>query len=164
MKKVFLLIIIAVISVYASAQNTSYTVITSDSLSIRLEKLQRDYNYLLCDYELFRIKVELNELSQEVSIKSNSVLIDIYRGSYDRDIYSAYIRYYDAISALFDTQKEGFETTKKFVMQKATTSNFSDAQLSLIETTFKSVDSSIASMNTSLKYYKYLVDTYRDKR
>lgn len=164
MKKVLLLIIIAVTSVYASAQNTSSSAITIDSLSARLEKLQQDYDYLLCDFELYRIKAEQNELLQDINIKTNAILLDIYNSSYNRDIYSAYLDNYNINCALFDSQKEKYERTKQFIKLKTVTSDFSDIQLSKIELTFKSFDNGIAAVNAVLKYYKFLLDTYRDKR
>ena len=164
MKKVLLLIIFAVTSVYASAQDTSSAAITIDSLSVRLEKLQRDYDYLLCDFELTRMKAELNELSQDANIKSNSLLLDIYHSSYDRDLYSAYSRNYDVYCALFDSQKEKYEHLKTLVTLKAIASSFSDTQLSVLDSAFKSIDKSIASVDSALKYDKLVVDIYRDKR
>lgn len=164
MKKVLLLIIFAVTSVYAIAQTTSSIPITSDNLTERLEKLQQDYDYLSCDFELYRMKAELKELSQDVSIKSNAVLIDIYHGSYNRDLYLSYLKYYDVSSALFDSQKDEYEHLKTLVSLKSIASKFSDAQLSMIDATLKSIDKGFAAADASLNYYKFLVDTYRDKR
>ena len=164
MKKVLLLIIFAVTSVYASAQDTSSAAITIDSLSVRLEKLQRDYDYLSCDFDLYRMKAELKELSQDVSIKSNEVLIGIYHGSYSRDLYLSYLKYYDVSCALFDSKKDEYEHLKTLVSLKATASKFSHTQLSMIDVILKSIDKSFELADSSLKYYKFLVDTYRDKR
>lgn len=164
MKKVLLLIIIAVTSVYASAQNTSSAAITIDSLSARLEKLQQDYDYLLCDFELYRIMADQRELNQDIKIQTNAILLDIYNSKYNRDLYKAYLDNYDINCALFDSQKEGYEIVKKFVRLKAITSDFSDIQIGKLENTLKLIDKGVEAVNSSLRYYKFLVDTYRDKR
>lgn len=164
MKKVLLLIIIAIISVNASAQDTSSSAITIDSLSVKLEKLQHDYDFLLCGFELYRIMAEQSELNQDIKIQTNAILLDIYNSKYNRDLYKAYLDSYDINSALFEQQKEYYEQKKKFVMFKAITSGFSETEISLIELDFKKIDNGIAEVKSSLKYYKFLVDAYRDKR
>lgn len=164
MKKVLLLIIIAIISVNASAQDTSSSAITIDSLSVKLEKLQHDYDFLLCGFELYRIMAEQSELNQDIKIQTNAILLDIYNSKYNRDLYKAYLDSYDINSALFEQQKEYYEQKKKFVMFKAITSGFSETEISLIELDFKKIDNGIAKVKSSLKYYKFLVDAYRDKR
>ncbi len=164
MKKVLLIIIISVVSVYASAQDASSAPVSIDSLSLRLEQLQHDYDYLLCDFELYRMKAELNELSQDALIKTNGILINIYNSRYNRDLYSAYLRNYDVYCALFDTQKEKYGKIKTMVMLKSFTSGFSDTQLDVIKSTFDSIEKSISSVDSALKYYKFAVDSYREIR
>ncbi|MBP5692994.1 MAG: hypothetical protein J6W86_04720, partial [Bacteroidales bacterium] len=60
--------------------------------------------------------------------------------------------------------KVKYEHLKTLVTLKAIASSFSDTQLSVLDSAFKSIDKSIASVDSALKYYKLVVDIYRDKR
>jgi CRISPR/Cas system-associated endonuclease Cas3-HD len=165
MKKGFLFIFLVVSVLHAYAQDVdSSASITIDDLSLKLEKLQHDYDYLTCDFELYRLKSELDGLSQDANIKANGVLINIYNSQYNRELYTAYTRNYDAYCALFDTLKEKYEHLKTMVMLKIVKSIFSDTQLSVINATFNSIDKSIATVDSALDYYNYVVKAYRDNR
>ena len=169
MKKVLLLIISVLSVIHAYAQNVDSlqpqsASITIDSLSLKLEKLQNDYNYLSCDFELYRVQMELNKLSQDANIKTNGVLIDIYNSRYDRELYDAYTKNYDSCCALFDSVKDKYEKIKTLVILRMATSDFSDTQHNVLMANFDTINQSVTAVDTALKYYNYVINAYRKNR
>lgn len=165
MKKVLLLIIISIVSVlHAYAQDDTPQMQSADSIALKLAQLQKDYNYMSCDFQLFRMKSELNGLSQDANIKAIEVLLNTYNSRYSRDLYSAYLKNYDAYCALFDSKKEEYKHLNTWIMLQIATSDFTDTQLRVISATFDSIDKTIASVEASLDFYDSALQTYKNKR
>ena len=64
MKKVLLLIISVLFAIQANAQEQEEApTVTIDSLSTKLAKLQHDYDFLYCDFKLYKKKIEVGQLA-----------------------------------------------------------------------------------------------------
>ena len=164
MKKVLLLIISVVSVLHVYAQDDTPQMQSADSIALKLAQLQNDYNYMSCEFQLFRMQSELNGLSQDANIKANEVLLNTYNSRYNRDLYSAYLRNYDAYCALFNSQKEKYRHLNTWIMLQIATSDFTDTQLKVISATFDSIDKGIASVDAALDYYDTALQTYKNKR
>ena len=169
MKKVVLLIIAVVCVFQAYAQNVDSlqaqsAAATIDSLSLRLDKLQHDFDFMSCDYQLNKHLLELTNLSQDISNSTNSVLINVFNGRYDRALYTAYSESYDAYSSNYDALKEKFETLQTWAMYKVVSSNFSDTEFNVIDVCLNAIKSGFATVDAALNTYDVAIQGYRDKR
>lgn len=163
MKKVLILVIAAVSAIHAYAQNTESSVII-DSLTVKLEKLQHDYNYMSCDYELYKMKTDMDALYQNINIKSNEILIDVYNGRYNQALYNSFSDNYDSYIALYDALEKKLESVKNLIVVKIVTSGFSEAELNVIGTSLESFSANTAAIDSALKFYDVALQAYRDKR
>lgn len=170
MKNILLVIVIAMVgTLSALAQDVDSLQIDStetslDSLVVKLNILQRNYDYLYCDLELNKAQVELKDLSNSISIASNSLLISYYQGKYDRDLYDSYSRLYESYLKNLDSSCDKVEVVKLAVVSKALTSNFTEQEIGVITKTIGLLDSLIANAESSLKHFKVVIDGYRNLR
>ena len=118
MKKVLLLIISVLFAIQVNAQTQEESsTIKIDSLSTKLAELQHNYDFLYCDYNLYQIKTDLDQLSQDIQIK-------ICFGQYDRDMYTVCSKNYDAI-------KRKFEAVQTLITIKIITTGFTESELNI---------------------------------
>lgn len=170
MKRTLLMIVIVMVgSLNAIAQETESvqidsTEISIDSLVVKLNTLQRNYDYLYCDLELNKAQLELKDLSNSISISSNSLLISYYQGRYDRDLYDSYSRLYESNQKALNSACEKVDAVKLLVVSKALTSNFTEQEISVITKAIGLLDSSIANVESTLRHFKVVIDAYRSLR
>lgn len=166
MKKILLLIIaiVGVLQVSAqeadSLQNKS-AALTIDSLTVKLNKLQHDYDYLYCDYELHKLMTDLTNLSNSVDISSNSLITYYYNSRFDRALYTSYVNNYDAKCAAFNTLKDKIEVVRVAVLVRGLSSNFTEMELSVIKASLAVIQQSTSTVEASLKHYDVAIQTYR---
>ena len=170
MKRVLLIIVAIVSALYASAQEKGSlqdqtTTVSIDSLSLRLEKLQHDYDFLFCDYQLHKLIMDLKDLAHSVENSSNGVVINVYTNSrYNRNLYDSYLNNYEADSYLFDSLKKNAEVLRTAVFVKMITSDFSDTEREMLTSSLNVVEKAIHTVENSLKYYNIAIEAYRDMR
>ena len=170
MKKVLLFIISVVSVLHSYAQNVDSvqvhsTATTIDSLSLRLNKLQRDYDFLYCDYELNKLMLDLKDLSSSLDIMSNRILIDYYNNiAYYQALYTAYRDNYDAKCVLFNSLKDKIETVKLAVLVKMAASVFSEQEQDVIYSCFSVIQKSVKNVELSLDCYNVALRAYQSKR
>lgn len=163
MKKILFTLLLGFITVVCNGQNSVSQIQSTDSINLKLTELQDKYNFMFCDYELFKVKSNLEYLGQGLSIKTNDILCNFYHSKYDRELYVAYSVNYDASVFSFNSTKELYKEVKKTVVLMAAISNFTDTQLSLINAHFRAIDSSIAMVEASLKTYEVALKMYNAK-
>ncbi len=170
MKKVISLMLLILASVgnltahdYNSAINTGLTK-DVENLSSKLNTLQHDYDYLYCNYMLSDIQLNLKDFENGLNVKSNAILINCYHSRFDIDLYRAYRDNYDASIYLYNSMKEKAEAIAIAVTLKMDTSNFSDAEIKLLNQGCKYVDDCLKIAQSSLNYYKVVLDMYEKLR
>ena len=168
MKKVFLSFVAIVSVLQASAQKvdsmyTQSAPVSIDSLSLRLDKLQHNYDFMYCDYELHKLIMDLKDLAQSIDNSSNGVVINVYNSRYDRNLYNAYLNSYDSDCALLDSLKEKIEVVKTAVFVKMVSSDFTDKELNVLTASFDVISKAVSKVESSLNYYNVAIKTYRDK-
>ena len=163
MKKVLLLIIsvLFAIQVNARTQEESST-ITIDSLSTKLVELQHSYDFLYCDYSLYQIKTDLEQLSQDIQINNNELIIKISFGQYNHDMYITYSENYDAKCKSYDATKRKFEVVQKLVTIKIITMGFTESELNVFNAYIETIESSMEVVEAGLKYCDKLLKIYKD--
>ena len=170
MRKVLLAILIATLGfVNSSAQDADSvqyrpTELSIDSLVIKLNTLQHDYDYLHCNYELNRIIHELKGLANSISISSNSLLISYYNTRFDKDLHTTYSNLYNSYIKNLNALTENIAATKLLVTTKVLTSNFTEQEIKVIASSFEVIDKSISNVNSSLEYFKVVIDAYKSSR
>ena len=163
MKKILLLIISALFAIQANAQvQEESPAITIDSLSTKLVELQHSYDFLYCNYELYQIKTDLEQLSQDIKITNNELTIKICFGQYDRDMYTVYSENYDARYENYDAIKSKFEAVQKLVIIKIVTTNFTESELNVFNACIEVIKSGMKIVEAGLKYYDKLLKIYKD--
>ena len=164
MKKVLLLIISVLFAIQANAQTQEEApAVTIDSLSTKLAELQHNYGFLYCDYNLYQMKTNLNQLSQDIQITNNELTIKIYFGQYDRDMYIVYSEDYDAKCGLYDAFKKQFEVVQELVTIKTITTGFTESELNVFSACIETIESAMKVVEKSLKYYDRLLKIYKDE-
>lgn len=168
MKKVLLLIVFFFGAWSAYAQDVDSVQvqqpITLDSLAVQVEQLKHDLNYLQCEYELLKMEKYIQSLGNEVNIKTNGVLIDVYNMRYDRELYNAFVESYDTYSAYYDSLIEKFTSTKKFVLYKVFTSNFNDTEIEVLDAYIESINHSFSTAEAAIRYYDTAIRAFKNKR
>ena len=163
MKKVLLLIISVLFAIQVNAQTQEESsTITIDSLSTKLVELQHSYNFLYCDYSLYQIKTDLEQLSQDIKITNNKLIIKIFFGQYNHDMYIAYSENYDAMCKSYDAIKSKFEAVQKLVTIKIITTGFTESELNVFNAYIKTIESGMEVVEAALKYYDKLLKIYKD--
>ena len=164
MKKVLLLIISVLFAIQANAQEQKEApAVTIDSLSTKLVELQHNYDFLYCDYNLYQIKTNLGQLSQDIQITNNELTIKICFGQYDRDMYIIYSENYDSYCNLYDSYKRNFESLRELVTIKTITTDFTEPELNVFNACIETIESTIKVVEKGLKYYDRLLKIYKDE-
>ena len=164
MKQVLLLIISVLFAIQANAQTQEEApAVTIDSLSTKLEELQHNYDFLYCDYQLYQIKTDFGQLSQDIQITNNELTIKICFGQYDRDFYTLLSENYDSYCNLYDSYKRNFESLRELVTIKTVTTGFTESELNLFSACIETIESAMKVVEKCLKYYDRLLKIYKDE-
>ena len=165
------MLIVAIVSVLnASAQEKVLSLnqtatISIDSLSVRLDRLQHDFDFLSCDYRLQKLIMDLKDLQHTIGNSSNGVVINVYTNSgYSSRLYNAYLNDYEADSYLFESLKNSADTVRKLVFVNLMTLDFSDKERDVLTSSLNVVDKAITAVENSLNYYNAAIEAYRNMR
>ena len=170
MKKVILFFFIALIGLGNITAQTSNSLqnqdlkVSIDSLSTKLSSLQHDYDYLYCSYLLSEAQLTLKDFMNELSIQSNAILINCYHSRFDIYLYNAYRDNYNSYIEFFESTKGKAESVTTYVALKMLTSNFSDDEINVLTSGRKFVDKCLNTAQSSLDYYKVVLNIYKDLR
>lgn len=169
MKKVLLLFFAIACAFNAFSQeidslHNHSVAIPIDSLYLKIEKLQHDYDFLYCDYELHKLTMDLKDLTHSIDNSSNGVVINIYNSSYSRDLYNTYLEHYDSCSETLDSLKEKIEAVRIAVLLRIASSGFNEYELNVLFANLEYVNRLVTKVDSSLKYYDTTINTYRSKR
>lgn len=169
MKKVFLLFVAFISAMQSFAQEadalqSQSATVSLDSLSVRLNKLQHNYDFMYCDFELYKTAMDLKDLAQNIELSSKGVIINYYNNRFDRALYTSYLRNYDSCCALFDTLKKRRDVLRIAVIVKMASSSFSDEELDVINSSLNVIESAVTTVEKSLDYYDVAIKAFRDKR
>ena len=166
MKKFFVLIVLCILSMSVSAQEIDSLQVKSDTISIetlaaRLDKLQNDYVFLNCRYQLSADQYDLAIFANKLDIKSDGLLINYYHSRYNVDMYISYRENYNKSVQMFNALKDKVTSTKTLIALYILTSNFSEEELSVLRSGCASLDSSLNIVQGALDYYQMVIDIYK---
>lgn len=146
-----------------SSQCQSET-ISVDSLSTRINKLQHDYNFMYCDFELHKLIMDLKDLAHSTDISSNRLLNNYYNSRYDHDLYNAYVKDYDTSCAFYNSLKDKIRVIKLAISYKIASSDFSEEELNVIYAGLDLIEHASKKVESALKYYDVAIRAYKSKR
>ena len=135
-----------------------------DSLQCKLDKLQHDYDFLDCSFQLHQLLADLENYSNGINIKSNEIRIDYSHGRYDPKLYRAYKDNYDASEENLTSKEYLAFQTIFLVMGKMESSTFSEEETNILNAKMKAVDTSLSAAKSALNYYNVVLGIYRDLR
>ena len=170
MKRVFLLIVAIASALCVSAQEKDSLLdqtasISIDSLSVKLDRLQHDFDFLSCDYRLHMLIMDLKDLTHTISNSSNGVVINVYTNSgFNRKLYNAYLNDYEADNYLFDSLKENADVLRKMVFVKLITMDLSDQERDVLTSSLNVIDKAITAVENALNYYNVAIEAYKEMR
>lgn len=169
MKKALLLIVGIISVVLASAQEKNTTIsqpetISIDSLSMKLEKLQHDYDFLNCCYSIDEIAMDLEMLAHSIDIHSNELMINRFHLGYNGEYYNLLEDYYDSCRDRLDIAKKRFEAVQNNVLLKIMTSSFTESEIATLYSSLKRIPAGISVVKSSLESFKFTKQFYREKR
>lgn len=166
MKKLLLITMLTAMSVVgAFAQEKATLPMKSndavvDSLVTQLNKLQRDYDYLSCDFELNKLQDDLDDFSSEVSIKSNAVLLNCYHSSFNYALYKAYNNYYQSCLDKLETLKIKVTSVAALIISKMYMFDFTEEERKVLLKGCNLLENQLEVANNALNYYKVVLDMY----
>ena len=117
-----------------------------------------------CEFELFKIQSDLNNLAQNIDIKTNALQHNIYNGIYDNRLYNACVSNRNACSDNFNSLKDLYKIKEEYVLLKMSTSNFTDTEINVLRAYFSVIDSVITNVERSLEIYDVVIQMYNAKR
>ncbi len=168
MKKIILLLLAIISVLQVSAQETESpqngSTISIDSLSVRLTKLQHDYDFLYCDYELYKLTKDLDGLSKSIDIAANGVIINLYHSRFDRALYKSYLNDYDSSCGLFDALKDKIDVVSRSIAIRILSSDLSDTEIQLIKNNLGVIQASTNKVEKALAYYDTAINAYSSMR
>lgn len=169
MKKALLILLAITCVLCASAQEADSLKVQSptttiDSLASQLNKLQHDYDYMYCDYELHKLLTSIKELSSSINISANGVLINYYNSSYNRNLYSSYVGNYNACYESYQTLKGGIDVAQTVVVSKILSSSFSEEEIHLLQREISLIQPALNSVEKALEFYDTAIQAYKRKR
>lgn len=131
-----------------------------DNLKERVAKLQHDFNYLDCCYQIDQVRFKLDIARNSIGIEARALQLVDYHSSFDAEYYEACRANYEAYKASFDAQKDYAQHLKTLLSLKMVLYNFTEQELDVLEQALKAVDSSIKVVEKSLDLYKLTLRQY----
>lgn len=167
MKKIFVLMVLCTLSMSVSAQEVDSlqsNPINVDSLAVKLDKLQRDYDFLYCRSQLDRLQSELENMVLDIRIECNSIMSACFNHSKpDVDYYILCKDLYESKKETFDLKKLNASVVKSFVSLKMSFSNFSEVDTDVLNTSLTMLEKNLAFIEKLFDSYKNVLDMYKEK-
>ena len=166
-KIIFLLVaVISIMNVTAqeidSIQSKS-TPISIDSLSAKLNKLEHDFHYLQCKYELNQSLNELLLLMTDIISKTNEILIIYSKDNLNKDLYFSIEDLQKKSYELFERYQQTIElvTTKVSLLSQGF---FTEKETEELRKICESIDVCISKIESALDGCEKILEKYINKR
>ena len=167
MKKIFVLMVLCTLSMSASAQEVDSlqsNPISIDSLAVKLDKLQHDYDFLYCRSQLDRLQSELENMTLDIRIECNSIMSACFNHS------KADVDYYILCKDLYESKKEAFgikklnvSFVKSVVSLKMSVLNFSENEKDNLNASLSILEKNLTYIEKLFDSYKNVIDMYKEK-
>lgn len=170
MKRMLFLILLAVIGVIkVSAQEVDMSQENSTAarieelsqevveLSLKIEQLQEDYDYLYFTHLIQGLVFETKIFDAEIRISSNEIKNWCFDGSFDIDLYLAYEDHYEMLQKRYNL----FIGNKDELSELIQNLTFSGTRLDAINSLYNMLDHNLTSIENHLQYYSDGLNIYK---
>ena len=145
----------------ADSLQTQQTDVIVDSVTIaKYHKLQRDFDFLSCDFKITTLIDDLKNFTQDIKISSLEALVNSYHGSFNYDLYKAYKENLNITKKLLEGYKERVESVKMFISLKMFVSDFSEQEKQVLTNSIDMFDRHLGAAESALKIYEIAIDMY----
>lgn len=169
MKKLVLILLVSVFSTLNLVAQESDILQTNsctsqiDSLAIKVNQLQHDYDLLYCHHTLNKHDYTLQILDLTTQLKIESIRTSYIVGGFDIDEYLAYKEYYESLCVLFDQYKRSIELDEKLISKKMESPNFTWTERGQISLVLAQLNNTQLRVANSLEAYKKVIDLYKSR-
>lgn len=132
-----------------------------DTLSAKLNTLQRDYDFLSCQIQQNNYNHKLEQFDSQIQIERLSMLINIFHGKFDMNLYTAYQARYNSYIELHDNYKEAIDALKVLISLKMRSANFSEAEIEVLSKANNLLDDLLLKIWLSIDYFKKTLNVYQ---
>lgn len=131
------------------------------NISISIDSLQNEYNFLKCEFNLYKVSNDLSGLGKDVDIKCNYIEIKRYHKLFYKPLSDVLEDYYNSYIKLKSSIEDDYQALKEIIPIYYV--NFSTSQKRVIDSNFIMVDAAIKKVDQSLKLYRMTLDLYKNK-
>lgn len=131
------------------------------NISISIDSLQNEYNFLKCEFNLYKVSNDLSGLGKDVDIKCNYIEIKRYHKLFYKPLSDVLEDYYNSYIKLKSSIEDDYQALKEIIPIYYV--NFSTSQKRVIDSNSIMVDAVIKKVDQSLKLYRMTLDLYKNK-
>ena len=143
-----------------SLQTQQSDVVVDSMAMTKQNKLQRDFDFLSCRFEVTEVMNALSNFIQEVKIGSLEILISCYHNSFSYDLYKTWKDNFNAQTELFEGLKEKVSSVTVSISFQMLLSDFSKEEVDILMSAVKVFATQIDSAESALKVYEIALDMY----
>lgn len=160
MKNILFTLLFCVVSLVGYSQ-TKFNEAEHTNISITIDSLQNEYNFLNCEFQLYKVSNDLTNLSRDTDIRSNSIEIKRLHEMFYEPMYEALVDNYISSVDLLSSYEVNYQSVKELIYTHY--DNFSTIQKNVIDQHFNVINAAIKKVNQALKVYKMTLDLYKNK-
>jgi hypothetical protein len=161
MKKILFTLLFCEVTLVGYSQ-TNFNEAEHTNISISIDSLQNEYNFLNCEFKLYQVSNDLTNLSKDIDIKCNYIDIKRYHKMFYKSLYEVLIDNYNSSINLQSSIEEKFKSLKELIFTHYY-DNFSTKQKDVINSHFILINAAIEKVDQSLKVLKMTLDLYKNK-
>lgn len=166
MKKLVLIVLVAILgALNANAQEvdslSSEQMTIVDSLSMKLAKLQHDYDFLKCDYELNKLLSEVQVFKNDIQISKLTLSDYIFNKLFDVDLYIVYKDNYELCIKSFELFEAEYLRVKSLIAAHLMIGDFSERENEILDSACNMLGNNLALAEHKLSQYKNVLDLYK---
>ena len=131
------------------------------NISISIDSLQNEYNFLNCEFKLYKVSNDLSGLDKDISIKCNFIDIKRYHKMYYKPLSDVLEDNYKSYIYLKSAIEDNYQSLKELI--PIYYDNFNTSQKKAIDSHLIMVDAAIEKVDQALKVYRMSLDLYKNK-
>ena len=164
MKKLITTLVMLLSVVSIQAQSVKELSLKVDSLQLKFEKLQRDYNYLNCEYKLNKLHSYLQIFIHDLKITTDQIITNGFNNNYTDALYNGFKRNHEEYLKSYESHKSLIWSTAYLVSSIIENSNFYEQEIKVLKSIGDAIDQQLKSAKLDLDYQKELLDVYKNMR
>ena len=160
MKKILFTLLLCEVTLVGYSQ-TNFNETKHTIISISIDSLQNEYNFLNCEFKLYKVSNDLSGLGKDIDIKCNYIDIKRYHKMFYEPLYDVLEDNYNSYVYLKSALEDNYQAIKESI--PIYYDNFSTRQKGVIDSHFIMVDAAIKKVDQALKVYRMSLDLYKNK-